>query len=737
MKKHIFKIFLVIAICLIFKIDSFALESSSFYREESATSYGFCKIDTQVRFNQIVDLQNINVKFTQNDTAYIFHVTGNAAINVYRDYGGAFMGSYAPAPVPLLYKEKNFGNKITIFESDKTPFADYKSGNIYSNSSIQILGKSIAYFELGYTLRSDGTIVNRVRNSWSNGDKYFVPNSLRDRTSARSYSYSRVTSFPYSCENNGVGVGLLSNNSYSQYVLNDVNINRTKCIDTMTININSKFSIKKEYIDDYKYVCFAQSYAFLTSQSLADLQESATGISICTQTIDLKAYTDCEHEWELVQDDKLNHKRHCEKCDWVKSESHELLYEYDGIKNNLCTCSYIDKVNYSFKIHDDNINELTALLDSNSPYTKYEFTSKKGYKFKYYKKYEKRLESLDNLSTVSNAISTKFISTCSELDDETGMCSVIYEAQYDVNQFTFIYSKINNKNLELDSEIEPQTIHYDEKAYLKKHTKLTGYAFKGWSLISGREEVDFEPMQEITNYTGVDLSEITVYPVYKNLDFKISYSSGKGTFSDGSRQKEVDYTYFDNSELEPLYINNSEDYLKCYTDQNGNMFYTMADVKKYIDDNELDNFTLKLVPVITRNANASSERNNDRKVNDEIRQRASTNSGPGVIENDLDVKVDNIIETYAYLDNRSIYGMSVTTKGEGDEESETMSEAKVATISFIRKPEVNDKDFYYKLRLLLLFIREHLLLASVCASLLIILIIIYEILIIRQYKSRV
>lgn len=732
MKKYLFKICFVIFISLIFKIDSFALDASTYYREESATSYGFCKIETTIKYNQIINLQNINVRFTQNDTDYIFHITGNDTINVYSVYGGSFLSSYYNAPAPMLYKEKNFGNGLVISENDKTPFADYKSGNIYSNSYIQILRKAIASFESSYTLRSDGSIVNRVRDSWNNGERYFVPNSLRNRASARSYSYKNVTSFPYNCGNNGVGVGIISNNSGCQFTLNSVNINKTKCIEKMKININCKLSIKKEYIDDYRYICFAQSYSFLTEQKVLDLQESASGVSICTQTIDLKEYANCEHDWELSQGDKLNHKWHCKKCEWVKNEPHKLLYEYDGIKYNVCTCSYIDKVKYSFKINDDNIDELTSLLDSNSPYAKYEFTNKKGYKFKYYNKYEKKLDSMVNLSTVSNVISTELVATCSELDDETGMCSVIYDAQYNVNQFTFIYKNTNNKDLVLVGEIEPQIINYDEKAYLKKNIKHTGYVFKGWSLSYSGEEVNFLPMQEITNYTDVDLSEITLYPIYKNLDFRISYSSSRGTFSDGSKYKEVAYTYFDSAELEPLYIDSSEDYLKCYTDANGNRFYTMAEVKKYIDDNELDNFNLKLFPVITRNPQGSAERNNDKKVDEEIRRRANHNSGPGVLND----RINDNAEDFNFLEDGSIYGMSVTTKDDSRKKDSHMFGAVVASLSFIRKPVINNKDFYYKLRLLLRFIMEHMLLVSICIILLIILIIIYEIIMIGRYKKR-
>lgn len=731
MKRYLIGLTLFVSIGLAFNISVFTY-ASSFAREESATSYGYSKIDSNVVLRQILDLKNINVKFTQNDNSYIFHITGNASFNVYGTYGKTIIGTYTNSPAPLLYKEENFGNGLSVSENGKSPFADYKNGDLYKNTSLNILGRTIANFNSSYTLKSNGSITNRVFEKWNNGERYFIPNSLRNNTSARSHNFSGSTSFPYNCDNNGAGVSILQNSSSHHYTLNDVTMNRTRCIDTFTIYVNCKISINKNYINDYKYVCFAQSFAFLTSQSVSSLIESASGISVCTQTIDLKEYVNCDHEWAMLMGDKTNHNRYCKLCEWTKTEPHELLYEYDGIKNNVCTCSYIDKVNYNFKINDDNLNELTTVLDSNSPYTKYEFTSKKGYKFKYYKKYEKRLLSSNNLSTISNTIYTEFISTCSELDDETGMCSVIYNAEYDVNKFTFIYSSINNKNLKLNSMIEPQIIYYDEKAYLKKNAKLGGYAFKGWTLTLGSEQVDLAPKQEITNYTDVDLTEITIYPIYKNLDFTIAYSSGRGSFSDGSKYKEIKYTYFDNSELEWVHLNSSEDYMKYYMDQNGNKFETMAQVKKYLDDNELDDYIVKLIPVFGRDEYSNPENNDDGKAEDEVRRRADPKSGPGFVDDN----VDNIIVDFDFINNSSIYGMSDSSKDDGNKGKGEMFGPPVASMSFIKKPDINDRDIHYKLKLLLLFIKNNLLLFSICCSLLILLIILYVILVIKHYKKQ-
>lgn len=718
---------LTLIICIFHIVNCFALQTSTFYREESSTSYGFQKIESCIVLNQIMNLQNIKVKFTQDDNNYMFHITANTTINVYKDYGASVIGSYTSAPAPLLYSKENFGAGLTLNENGKTPFADYKNGTLYRESDVYILNSSIANYINKYTIKSDGSITNKIYEQNNNGEKYFIPSALRNRVSARSYVFSGASSYPINCENNGTGVSILSNGSWYQYSLNDVKKYKTYCIENLDIHINCKIAINKAYMKDYKYVCFAQSEVLCTELSVAGLLESVHAISICSQTINLEEYVDCDHDWTLLQGDRLNHIRYCKNCEWKKSESHELLYEYDGIKRNVCTCSYIDKVHYYFNINDDNINEITALLDSNSPYTKFEYTKKKGYKFKYYNKYEKEFLKNDKLSTVSNAIYDKFIATCSELDDETAMRSVIYDAQYDVNHFAFLYSNINNKNLELNDKIEKQTISYDEKSYLKKNIKMTGYAFKGWSLMKAGENVDLPPLKEITNYTDVDLAEITIYPVYKNLDFYISYSAGSGQFSDGSKNKTVSYTYFDNSELEHITLNSRDDYVIGYQDQDGNKYNNMAQVKKYIDDNELDGFTLKLAPIIGRDQYGRAERTDDEKDKDDEEERKFYDSPLDFVE-ESDDEIDE--------EKDKIYGMSYTVNNATNDKKNKSKYRKgevLATLSFIRKPSLGNDLEMSKIEMLKNFIENHLLLSIAGASLLLILLVVYEISVIRHY----
>ena len=128
---------LTLIICIFHIINCFALQTSTFYREESSTSYGFQKIESCIVLNQIMNLQNIKVKFTQDDNNYMFHITANTTLNVYKDYGASVIGSYTSAPAPLLYSKENFGAGLTLNENGKTPFADYKM-ELYIESQMYI-----------------------------------------------------------------------------------------------------------------------------------------------------------------------------------------------------------------------------------------------------------------------------------------------------------------------------------------------------------------------------------------------------------------------------------------------------------------------------------------------------------------------------------------------------------------------------------------------------------------------
>ena len=671
-----------------------------------------------------MDLQNVNVKFTQDDTYYIFHVTGNGSTNIFRDVDKAPYTGNPSGVVPLLYKKANFGNGMYIYEADKMPFSSFNTGTLYMESAVKILGTTIEDNRYSYRLHLNGSITEQDNRRDGNGDKYFIGNRLRFFGETNAPNFNSGTSYPFFVANDGLGVKLLSNSSYHYYTYNSTLRDGYNCVDMYYTYINAKIAIEKQYMDDYRYVCFAQSYPVKTSRTIESTRERQVGASLCSQTIDLKTYAHCEHDWQMRTDDRTSHSVYCKNCEWTKTEPHSLLYEYDGIKHNVCTCSYIEKVKYYFNINDDYTDEVVEEFESDADYKKVEFQNKTGYKFRHYNVYEKQFVSTENLSTNSNALKIVLVATSSNLPERTGQVSRIYEAQYDANKFKILYSNTNNKNLSIKETIEPQLITYDEEAFLKEHIACEGYVFDGWSTTKGGETIDLKPKQEVTNYSDKDLFELTLYPVYNNLVFNVAYTTGRGHFNNGSNYKVVQYTYFDKEEFETVETGNPELFVFGYFDDFGNRFFSLSEVKKFLDKKGVNNVTINLFPMFKRTEYS-------------VPSRSAEGNGPGdddkkkKIENDLNDQ-DSEIQNDELLIPKDdiIYGMS-DTKGNKDEEPRG---AIKATLSFIRKKPGNEKSMS-KLDRLLLFIRNNLILCSVAAVLLIILLIIYEILVIRYYRK--
>lgn len=713
----------------------YAVAYSSFEVNESSTSSGSSVINNVVYFNQLMNLENIKVKFTQDNNNYIFHITGNASAKIYKDVAITSTHVEESSVAPMLYKTADFGNNMYLEESGKAPYFAYV-GAVRTDATVKIGDTVIEHYTEKYRITSDGSIKDSSDEITGNGDYYFVPVSLRTAISARSYNYTNARSYPYRLYNNGIGVTLLQNSSSYSYSYNDVIRDGARCIDTCYFNINAKIAINKGYINHYRCACFAQTYSLTSDCTYNELSASIKGISLCTPTIDLKEYAECEHSWSIESAGKTNHYRYCKNCEWKVTEPHKLLYEYDGIKNNACACLYIDKVNYQFKINDDFTEEVTEVLDTDTEYAAHKFRNKTGYKFKHYNVYEKKYVSDSNLSTISNALKTVFVSTVSELSDRTGNSSLIFETEYEPNRFTVYYSNKNNKNINLSENIEPQTIEYDEVAYLKKNIDYIGYLFKGWSFVEGGESVDLAPLCEMTNYTTTDRYELELYPVYANLDFKIVYSAGRGHFKDGSKYKEIDYTYYDDKELEKAISDADALHFYCYIDDVGNKYRTMADVKKYIEKNGTENFILNLFPLFTGNPLGSPERTEggggpgerlDRGENDKVEESIT-----------YDMLLNAADENLGYNYWPSIVPFSDSEISDSDKENEdsekSLDGAVVASLSFIIKSDTMSGNSHSKWDVLILFIKSNLPICILAGMGLLSLLIIYEIIVISSFR---
>lgn len=734
-------IFCGLVFCLIIVSNVFAYTSSTLSIWDSSTSRGYGELSNSVTFEQYLTLQNVKVRFTQDDTTYYFEITANANMS----FSGivntqANIMNYLPCPI--LYKSENFGNQMKIVESCKIPYTDNKSGTFHTTSNVTVNSKVLSNYVYRYKLAGDYTTVEAL-NSGGNGEKYFIPIALRNNCGKKISTFQYATTYPDQCVNNGSGVSLIKNNSSSNYSYTN----------SLVIGYNGNYDIKiginKTYIDDYRYLSFAETYVAVNSTNKTSQSENYSGLSICSNTIDLKEYVNCEHNWKYEVIDKLKHRAYCENCKWEKSEPHTLLYEYDGLKYNVCTCSYIDKVKYVFEINDDNIGTEIEICDSYEDYVKYPFSTKKGYNFKWYKKYEKELISYDNLSTVSNVTRTHFVATVSEFDKTAGNKSIIYKAIYSPIKFTFNYENTNNYNLNFSDSISPQVIYYDEIAHLKKNIDVRGYVFKGWTFDKGSNIIHLNKTQDVTNYTTDDLKELTIYPVYERMDYTIVYNSGDYSFSDGSKEKIVKYNFFDSGYLEQVTVNSSNKTIYGYVDDNGKLYTKLSDAQDEVErigkTGTILNLRVSVGTIGTGGSekpkpgmgNVISPTGNYPTYKDMTYSKDET-SGYTVPSNYEETNYLYNHETYYYY--RRISGMSDTYKDivdeESNEEDDTRGKRIIATLSVANKWHKIDENSNNKLNMILELIRLNKMKFIFMMSLLFILLIVYEIVVINHYHLK-
>ena len=739
MKKKIVYFILFFSMFLTFKTLSYDASHIEIFDLNKSTSY--IKASSDVIFNQLMTLKDVKVAFSQDDDKYTFIISANSSVKIYGNLFNEKAHSYDGALVPLLYKEENFGSGMKISESLLLPHADCYNLDCYVTSEVKIKNKTQSKYVNKYYLTYTEHIPTESVNT-NNGERYFIPKSLRNATSANE-AFRYTDSYPIYCNNNGEGVSLDRNSSFHYYTYTGEG---GSCFDTYYARMDITISINKKYIDDYRYLCFAheciaESYGYYT-----DTRTNSYSVSVCSNTIDLKDYVDCEHNWTCSAKDKLTHTVYCDKCKWNREEPHSLLYEYDGIKYDVCTCSYIDKVKYRFKINDDVIGEAEEVCDTECSYLKHEYTKKTGYKFKWYDKYVLELIDGSNLSTLSNATHYIFIATTSEIDDIAENHSVLYEAKYSPIKYTFKYSNLNNCDLKLNDEISNQEVYYDEIANLKSSIDVVGYEFKGWTLDKGSKNIDLLDKEDVTNYTTEDLKEYTLYPVYERMDYTLVYNAGGYQFADGKKEKIIRHNYFDDGELETPCINSDSVVYDGYVDEYGNKYKKLSDVKNVIEKLKRSGMTLHLQIHVQSVGIGRSEHTG--KGNGNI---TPTSSGTNVL--DLETSgVVAMIETespfdqsipYNYLyeirqNYNKIKGMSNTNEEIVDEEIENVDDKpRVATISLINKFKFDDGNVKKsKWELLRDFINNNKVLCIIAGGLMLAVLFLYEALIIRHFTKK-
>lgn len=624
-------------LCFLLTHKDYSYNESSFYHFSSASSSGYSEVQDNMILNQMLTLNDLNVKFTQDDSNYIFKVTGTSEFDATSLAGSYPNESLNDIPAPLMYKTENFGDGLRISENGIMPYSDFRHGDVYQRDEIIVGGTRIHYSYNAFTQISPSKVENSQYQVDTLEDRVFIGRTLRDTGSSSTYNYLNALNYPVSYSVSGVS--LVSNGSSVSFN------NSTK---KFNYRFDVKVKVNKSYIDKYRYLCFGNSDIITRTVDLTSAVYRAVGLSVCTPTIDLKEYAKCHHNWSVTIKDSDTHVWYCDDCEWEKEENHNLIYEYDGIKDNVCTCSYIKKVNYNFVINDDATKEVQEICDVGDVVPKHEFIHKTGYKFNWYDKYEKNYMTTTNLFTKSNLLIETLIATCSEFDEEAGNKSIVYKANCTPIKYIIKYSNDNNKNLVLDGHLDDECIDYDEKINLKDNIYFKGYIFAGWTLDKDSERVDFENNAEILNYTTEDLKEYTIYPIYHDLNFDVTYGTDKGSFDDGSVTKVVKYNYFDNKKMEKPHSGESELYFDHYVDSKGNIFKTMGDIRVFVEKEKKENYKLSLMAVFSGPQYGKPERTSDSSMapgrkNEVANQGGPSSFGPGV----------HIEESVAPLDNGS------------------------------------------------------------------------------------
>lgn len=91
-------------------------------------------------------------------------------------------------------------------------------------------------------------------------------------------------------------------------------------------------------------------------------------------------------------------------------------------------------------------------------------------------------------------------------------------------KYKFIFSKDNNLNLAIDTEIPELECEYGSTYYLPNHIELTGYIFNGWTLTKGSSTINLGKNAEIKNYTTIADKEYILYPVYEPIKYTFRFS---------------------------------------------------------------------------------------------------------------------------------------------------------------------------------------------------------------------
>lgn len=509
-------------------------------------------------FPYVADAKVNKMKMTQDDYRYYisfdidYECKGltydkNKIIGSDRQTGGSSPGEYD------IYQGTEFGD---LFVSECPNYGIYRyvrrrySGNsstggtdYYGHFTCDGKYSTWEYYD-GYN--SKGKYTNTT--TWNGNTYYIFPNIFyADNGDCNAYyDNGNNISYTLTCD--------YTVNYWKYNAKGTITINKSDTVHYNYLNLCSPFAVR------------TQSNIISNIGRIDNGSIDYTGYGLYATPVDISSYLTCDHDFEIINiGDKANHKKYCKKCEWTITEPHELIYEYDGIENNMCICGYNDKVRYDIDINDDTTGTLTYIVDSYGTIPDIPTPHKTGYIFDYFEKYEKFLdEEAATPSVIHNNLKEVLVATCSTIELSTSEHSTIYRAHFTPIHYTFHFSNENNLGLSFDDDIGDIILEYDAPMKLKPHIHIDGYIFEGWTYATTSDIIIFTDEAEVLNHTSNNFDEFILYPRYRPLFYTIMYKGNSGVFINGLDIYEKKYSYFDESRLEVPAPYNSEAFFRFY-----------------------------------------------------------------------------------------------------------------------------------------------------------------------------
>ena len=487
MKNIIRKILFLIPFLFLSVNNNYSKGTSTLYEYES-NSGTTTEFKEFINLNDLIfNIQENNIIFTQDDEYYYFDITQNFTGH---DEGYGFCRFH------------NF-YKNTYFII--APFSNTEQVSFYNYT--RYTTKSYTkenYFKLG------SEIISEYESFMGTGDQTIKKNMTK---------YSFISSMYEGPKGDQSGFKFVS--SYN-------NISNTT-----NFTSNCKFGIKKEYIENFRYFRFIFPFYFdRNTSNSGNSYLYSSGVS--NYSIDLTNYINCEHSFLYDNKDYEKHIKECINCKWQIEEEHIYFLKYDEINNNKCECGNIKLV--SFVLCDINNEEIIKLTGTPSEIIDYTDKNIPGMTFIDYECYQLVNDDWEKLEPFkTDKILTNFFDL-----------SIKYVKNVKIHKYNLIFNKENYLDLELQNNMEMQTINCGIKTKIKKNEyNILGYSFLGWSIKPNIDEVIFKDEETILDLSFEDNKNINLYPVFSPYSYIINYN-----YNVNNIIKTKQYEYNKNEKLE-------------------------------------------------------------------------------------------------------------------------------------------------------------------------------------------